>query len=152
MTSTTTSPPGSLPTTPDARTVVGRYLAALQAGDERAVRDLFAPDATWQLRGDLPISGLWQGRDAILDDFLATALGYYEPGSVTFEPGAMIAEGDTVVLEWVSRARTRAGLPYENFCIGVFTVRSGRIRSVREYMDTLYAARVAFAPPAHQGA
>jgi limonene-1,2-epoxide hydrolase len=28
---------------------------------------------------------------------------------------------------------------YENDCIGVFTVRDGKIHAVREYMDTLYA-------------
>jgi uncharacterized protein len=50
-----------------------------------------------------------------------------------------------VTLEWTSRARTAAGEPYENFCIGVFTVRDGRIVAVREYMDTHYAHRVAFA-------
>ena len=47
-------------------------------------------------------------------------------------------------MEWTSRARTRRGAPYENCCIGVFTVRDGRIQSVREYMDTQYAHNVAF--------
>ena len=41
-----------------------------------------------------------------------------------------------MTLEWTSRARTATGVPYENFCIGVFTVRDGRIAAVREYMDT----------------
>jgi uncharacterized protein len=129
---------------PSSREVVSQYLAAVQAGDEPAIRELFAPDATWQLRGDLPISGLWQGRDVILGEFLAAALGHYEPGSVTLEATGMVADGEVVVLEWVSRARTRGGAPYENHCIGVFTVREGRIQAVREYMDTEYAARVAF--------
>jgi uncharacterized protein len=40
---------------------------------------------------------------------------------------------------------TSAGEPYENFCIGVFTVRDRRIAAVREYMDTDYARRTAFA-------
>jgi ketosteroid isomerase-like protein len=57
----------------------------------------------------------------------------------------MIAEGDQVVLQWTSRARTRDGRDYENGCIGVFTVRDGRIQAVREYMDTLYARQAAFA-------
>ena len=54
----------------------------------------------------------------------------------------MIAERDQVVLQWTSRARTRDGRAYENGCIGVFTVRDGKIQAVREYMDTLYASRV----------
>lgn len=132
--------------TTDPRTVLRRYVAALQAGDAVTIRDSFADDATWTLHaGDLPLSGTWEGRDAIIDDFLGAALGYYEPGSVDIDVTAMIAEGPHVVLQWTSRARTRSGEPYENGCLGVFTVRDGRIQSVREYMDTLYAQRTAFA-------
>jgi ketosteroid isomerase-like protein len=69
----------------------------------------------------------------------------YEPGSISLEITGMIAEQDQVVLEWTSRASTREGRPYENGCIGVFTIREGRIQDVREYMDTLYASEVAFA-------
>jgi len=89
-------------------------------------------------------SASWNGRDAIVDEFLATALSYYQPGSVSLEVTCVLADGDQVVVEWTSRARSRAGRPYENRCIGIFTVRDGRIHAVREYMDTLYAHRVAF--------
>jgi uncharacterized protein (TIGR02246 family) len=132
-------------TVPESKATVQRYVEALEAGDEQVVRACFAEDAVWTLHGSLPISGVWEGREAILGEFLATALGYYEPGSISLEVTSVIAEGDRVVLEWTSRARTRDGAPYENFCIGVFTVADGRIRSVREYMDTLYAAETAFA-------
>ena len=135
-----------MPTLTDSKQVIERYVAALVAGDEPTIRDSFADDATWWLGGDLPISGTWNGRDAIMDGFLATAMTYYEPGSVNIEVTGMLADGDQVTLEWTSRARTAAaGEPYENFCIGVFTVRDGRIVAVREYMDTHYAHRVAFA-------
>jgi uncharacterized protein len=123
---------------------VERYLEAAAAGDEQTLRNAFAEDATWWLHGELPIAGTWKGRDAILDDFLATALGFYEPGSIEIEPTSLIVDGDHVVAEWTSRARTRTGKPYENFCIAVFTIRDGKIQSVREYMDTLYAQRTAF--------
>jgi uncharacterized protein len=129
----------------DCKAVAQRYVAAAEAGDENAIRDLFARDATWTLAGELPISGVWKGREAILHEFLATAMSYYEPGSISLEITAMIAEHDQVVLQWTSRARTRDGRPYENGCIGVFTIREGRIQHVREYMDTLYAHNVAFA-------
>jgi uncharacterized protein len=131
-------------TTTDSKAVVERYLAGAQSGDMEALRAIFAEDATWRLAGDLPISGIWQGRDAILDDFLALALRYFEPGSVRLEVTNVLADGDQVVVEWTSRARNRAGEPYENFCIGVFIVRDGKIQAVREYMDTLYAHETAF--------
>ncbi len=125
----------------DSKTVLRRYVAAIQAEDERAIRSFFAADATWTLRaGELPTSGTWMGRDRIMDGFFATAMANYEPGSVELEITAMIAEQDQVVLQWTSRARTRDGRAYENGCIGVFTLRAGKIQGVREYMDTLYAA------------
>jgi uncharacterized protein len=126
----------------DAKTVVLRYFDALQRGDEHAVRAAFAEDATWTIAaGDLPMSGLWEGRDGIMDGFFAVAMANYEPGSISLEMTAIVAEQDEVVLQWTSRARTRDGRPYENGCIAIFTVREGRIQAVREYMDTLYAGR-----------
>lgn len=129
----------------DSKSVLRTYVAAVQAGDEEAIREVFAEDATWTIQaGQLPISGTWSGRDAIIDEFLAAAMSRYAPGSVSLEITGMIADGDQIVLQWTSRARTREGRPYENGCIGVFTIRDGRIQDVREYMDTLYASEVAF--------
>jgi uncharacterized protein len=133
-----------MPTTTDSKAVLERYVAAVQAGDEPVIRDAFAADAVWQLDGELPISGTWRGRETIVDEFLGTAMSYYQPGSVSLEITSLIADGDRVAMQWTSRAHTRSGEPYENHCIGVFTVRGGKIAHVHEYMDTLYASRVAF--------
>jgi ketosteroid isomerase-like protein len=108
-------------------------------GDERAIADSFAEDAVWRLDGELPISGTWNGRDEILGGFFATARTFLDPGSTRIEVTRSLADGDHVAVEWTSRARTRGGAPYENHCAGVFTVRDGKIRAVREYMDTHYA-------------
>jgi uncharacterized protein len=133
------------------KAVLRQYIAALQAGDGQAVGSFFARDATWTLHaGELPISGTWIGRDRIMDGFFATAMSNYEPGSVELEVTAVIAEGDQVVMQWTSRARTRDGRRYENGCIGVFTVHAGQIEAVREYMDTLYASD-AFSRAANAG-
>ena len=128
-------------TSPDSKAVLTRYVETVQAGDPAAIRDCFAEDAVWQLDGELPISGTWRGRDAIL----ATAMRYYQPGSVDLEVTRVVAEGEHAVMKWTSRARSTRGEPYENRCIGVFTVRDGKIARVHEYMDTLYAHQVAFA-------
>lgn len=129
----------------DSKSVLRRYVAALQSGDTRAARESFAENATWTIHaGQLPISGTWTGRDTIIDEFLAKVTAHYEPGSLSLEITGMIAERDQVVLQWTSRARTRDGRAYENDCIGVFTIRDGSIQDVREYMDTLYASEIAF--------
>ena len=131
-------------TSTDTKAVVERYVAAVAAGDGPAIRGAFAETATWRLFGDMPMSGTWRGRDTIIDEFLAGALGHYEPGSIRLEITAIVADGERAVVEWTSRARTRRGEPYENFCVGVFTVRDGKIQAVREYMDTAYATRMLF--------
>jgi ketosteroid isomerase-like protein len=130
----------------EPKQVVRRYLDALVAGDMDIVRDSFTDDAVWTIHADLPIAGPWHGREQIVDEFL-TAVGgaLYEPGSVAFEFPTLIADGPVVVLEWRVQARTARGGEYANAYCGLFIVRDGRIAEVREYLDSLYAARTLFA-------
>lgn len=125
--------------------VMRRYLDALVAGDVQTIRDSFAEDATWTVRADLPIAGPWRGRDHIVDGFLGGVVGkLFEAGSHVFEFPTMIAEGDTVALEWRVKAHSAAGETYENDYCGFFVIRDGKIAAVREYLDSRYAARVLF--------
>lgn len=127
----------------DAKQMVQRYLEVLLAGDLDGIRRCFAPDATWTIYGDLPFAGPWRGREEIVDRFLdGVGRELYEPGSQRFEFPTLIGEGDTAALEWRVRARTAAGEDYENSYCGIFVVRDGLIASVREYLDSGYAARV----------
>lgn len=131
---------------PTPKQVIQRYLDALLAGDIDTIRDSFAEDATWTMYGELPIAGPWRGRDSIVDEFLTRAAGaLFEPGSHAFDFPTLIAEGDTVALEWRVRARTAAGAPYDNHYCGIFVVRDGKIAAVREYLDSGRAARLLFA-------
>lgn len=128
-----------------SKQVLERYLDALVAGDVGTIRDSFTEDAVWTVHGDLPIAGPWHGRDRIVDDFLGAVGGtLFEPGSQSFEFPTMIAEGDTVALEWRVRARTALGADYDNAYCAIFVVRDGRIAVVREYLDSAYAAAVLF--------
>jgi ketosteroid isomerase-like protein len=58
--------------------------------------------------------------------------------------GAVIAEGDLVAAEWAATGSSKDGTPYRNRNIGLFTVRDGKIVSVREYTDTRHAGQVFF--------
>ena len=78
----------------ESSAVVQRYAAAVAAGDAQTARELFAPTASWTLAaGDLPIAGTWEGRDAIIDEFLATAQSYFTPGSINIEVTGIVARG-----------------------------------------------------------
>ena len=132
--------------TEQTRAVVQDYVAALQRGDIDALRASFAPDATWSLRGDLPVSGTWTGAAEILDGFLAGMISRLDATQpLSQEVTGIVADGDTAVVEWTSRATTRDGQQYENEYAVVFVVRGTKIAAVREYFDTAYAQRVLFA-------
>jgi ketosteroid isomerase-like protein len=132
-------------TSDDPRTVVVRYVEAARDGMSAVIRDSFAKDATWEYPGDLPLSGTHRGIDAIVNEFLGGAGALMAPGTgVVIELTNVVAEGDQVVAEWTSRATARNGAAYHNRNAGIFTVKDGKIVSVREYTDTQHAAQVLF--------
>ncbi|POX56728.1 limonene-1,2-epoxide hydrolase [Streptomyces sp. Ru71] len=133
--------------TSDPRTVVIRYVEAVRDGDADVIHDSFATDATWHYPGRLPVSKVWRGRDEIVDEFLGSMGTVFVPGTVEIELVGTIAEGDRVVAEWTSRATTVHGGRYDNRCLGIFTVRDGKIVSVVEYADTEHVAATLF--PGH---
>jgi uncharacterized protein len=126
----------------DALHVALRWVEAFNAGDAGDIRACFAPDATWWLGGDLPVAGTYVGRDAVMDEFLAAGLGLYQPGTLRFEVANTVAQGDHVVLELNVTGVSAAGAEYRNHYVFVLTVAEGKVRAVREYLDTLYAHRV----------
>ncbi|SHI13029.1 nuclear transport factor 2 family protein [Streptomyces sp. 3214.6] len=130
--------------TSDPRAVVIRYVEAVRDGDGDVIHDSFHADATWHYPGDLPISKVWHGRDAIINEFLGGMGPAFVPGTLEIELVSTIAEGDRVVAEWTARATTVRGDTYDNRCLGIYTVRDGRIASVIEYADTRHVAATLF--------
>ena len=51
-------------------------------------------------------------------------------------------DGDWVIAEGTGAGRFRNGLEYDNRYIIVYEIVDGRVRTVREYMDTQHAARL----------
>ena len=129
----------------DPKTVVVRYVEAVRDGDAETIAASFAEDATWLYPGSLPISRRWEGRDAIINDFLG-GMGVYLDSSapVVIELVNAFADGEQVLAEWTSRATAANGAAYDNRCAAVFKVRDGKITSVREYADTHHVAAVLF--------
>ncbi len=127
------------------RQVVADYVAALQRGDLDAVRASFAPEATWTIRGDLPVAGVWTGPEDIIDGFLAQVVATLDPlAPVAQTLHRIIADGEYAVAEWTSEARARGGAEYSNDYAVVFHVVDGLIEDVTEYCDTSYMQRVLF--------
>jgi ketosteroid isomerase-like protein len=49
-----------------------------------------------------------------------------------------------VTVEWIARGKSAKGKPYENYYNVMFEVKNGKVQTVREYVDTLYAKEVLF--------
>jgi uncharacterized protein len=131
--------------TEETRHVVAGYVAALQRGDIGALRASFTPEATWTIRGDIPVAGTWTGPDEILDGFLAQMTATLDPAApVTQDLHRITADGSYAVAEWTSHARARNGAPYDNDYAVVFHVTGKHIDAVTEYCDTSRMKRVLF--------
>jgi ketosteroid isomerase-like protein len=126
--------------------IVVRYVEAVAKGDLAMIIESFAPDVRWIYPGDVPLSGTWTGRDAVVNDFLGGAMGalFAAGGAPVVALVHAIAEGDQVVAEWTSKGVATNGMVYDNRCAGIYTVRDGQITEVREYADTQHVARVLF--------
>ena len=61
------------------------------------------------------------------------------PGGIRLTPKAFTTEGDRVAVETESYAKHVNGKTYQNQYHFLFEVRGGKIRAVREYLDTMHA-------------
>jgi len=113
---------------------------AFWRGEVEAGLRNFAPDATWLVPGSMPASGLKRGREEI---------GRFRHGNLdifaelTREVVAVHAAEDCVTLEVQARGTLRDGRPYENSGCVVWELEDGKIRTVREYVDTHKAMAIA---------
>lgn len=122
-----------------SKAVVRDYMTTLATGDFHALRGFFAPDTTWTLAGDLPVSRTWTGPEEILDDFVPQMVARLVPESLEMEFEGLIAEGEAVMAEWRTHGLATSGAIYDQHCLAIFTIRDGKITAVREYFDTLRA-------------
>lgn len=128
----------------ESKKLVLGFIEDLSNGNITAVEAAFAEDASWWLPGSLPVSGTFKGKKAIFEDFFGKAFPYFEPDSMSIQVKSAIAEDDAVAVEWIARARSAKGKPYENYYHVRFDCKDGKIQGVREYVDTLYAKETVF--------
>jgi uncharacterized protein len=114
---------------------------AVRRGDPKAAFANMSDEVTWRIPGLLePVSGLKRGKAEILG-FLRWAARTFPAGFQT-EVRGVYGDGATVVLELVNRSTAANGRAYENEYCFVFDIEGGRIRAVREYVDTQKVASI----------
>lgn len=125
-----------------AKRVVSDYLGKFGKSDIQGVLEMMTDDATWWLNGKparFPGAGtrskadmaeVWPRMFALLD------------GGLRMDPDTLIVEGDCVVAQVRSHGTTKGGKVYRNGFLMLFTVRDGKVASVKEYTDLVHAAAV----------
>ncbi|MEW9856793.1 nuclear transport factor 2 family protein [Novosphingobium sp. M1R2S20] len=113
-----------------------KFLTAMSEGDSSAQAECLADDATTVTHGFAQVSGT-RNRDTML----ATVAAFNEIVPTGFRPTfhKVVAEGDTVFVEWEGNAVLSNGTPYCNQYVFIFTFADGRIRRIDEYFCTVLA-------------
>lgn len=125
--------------TPTSKAVVEAVVAALNGRDFGRFAELLADDVSWTIQGiDSPLGGVAMDRARVLEE-LPRLLDLWSDGP-RIRIGQLIAEGDWVAMEGDGEGTFVDGSPYENHYASVFEVVDGRVRTMREYMDTEHVA------------
>lgn len=122
--------------------VVSDFIDAMRTSNVDKLKTMITDDFSWWIIGK--------------PEYLATAgehdteyfLGFFKgtdlfPDGADFKTTSMIAEGNSVAAEAEFKANTAMGTYYENNYHFLFILEDGKIKRMKEYMDT-YHAKVTF--------
>jgi uncharacterized protein len=114
--------------------VVRRTASALAAGDWQSVFQTWDPQIEWHFERGAVISGLHRGRDRVRAA-LSSFMTEWEDFAVEVEDLIAAADGRVVMLVHLTGRGRGSGVPLDFREANIFTIRGGRIVSVREYFD-----------------
>jgi ketosteroid isomerase-like protein len=119
--------------------IVKNFLAALGRRDQQGLLALSAEDIEWIIPGeDWPLAGTHCGH-AALENLLEKA---NETETSYPEPPEFIAQGDRVLVIGFATGRIKAtDRAFEDHWVFAITVRNGKLKKIREYIDTQALAR-----------
>ncbi|HLW71640.1 MAG TPA: nuclear transport factor 2 family protein [Candidatus Binataceae bacterium] len=112
-----------------------KFWRAFAQGELKKAFAMASDEISWLIPGNLPeLSGLRKGKAEIVK-FARVAAKMF-PNGVTSEIRRVYADGDTVLIEMTNSAKFSNGRDYTNEYCFVFEIEDGKIRRVREYVDT----------------
>jgi ketosteroid isomerase-like protein len=120
--------------------VVKDFFAAMSSGDKQALLALVAEDMEWIIPGkDWPLAGTHRGHAGLA----ATLRKASEEVAMTYpKPPEFVAQGDRVLAIGVAVGKIKAtDKPFEDHWVFDITLQNGKLKSVREYIDTQALAR-----------
>ncbi len=122
--------------------IVTEFIDAMRTSNVDKLKTMITDDFSWWIIGK--------------PEYLATAgehnaayfLGFFKgtelfPEGADFKTTSMVSEGNVVAAEAEFKAKTVMGTNYENYYHFLFIIENGKIKRMKEYMDT-YHAKVTF--------
>jgi ketosteroid isomerase-like protein len=127
----------------DNERLVLEFFSVLSAADFPRLREILHDEVTWtpMMRG-VPGAGVHRGKSGIIDEFLIPVRGMFRPGDPKTTVDTICSKGSLVLTETHGSGQVADGRPYENQYAWAIEVRDGKILAVREYMDSLYVAKL----------
>jgi ketosteroid isomerase-like protein len=101
-----------------------------------SVFDLLAPDATWTIIGNSPVSRTFISRQEFLDVVITPFNARLSSRLVPTVRG-VYADGDMVIALFDAEATARDGKPYKNTYSWYMQMREGQIVNVIAFFDTI---------------
>ncbi len=121
--------------------LVTNFWGAFSKGDIKTAFASLSDEVSWLIPGNLPnLSGLRKGKAEILN--FARGAAKMFPSGLKSELRRVYCDGDTVLIEMTNRGKLFNGRDYENEYCFVFEIEAGKIRRVREYVDTQKVAEL----------
>jgi uncharacterized protein len=115
--------------------LVADFWKSLSKGEIKAAFANLSDDVSWFIPGNLSgFSGLREGKAGILD--MARGAAKRFPAGLTSEIRRVYGDGDTVLIEMTNRGKLFNSRDYESEYCFVFEIEAGKIRRIREYIDT----------------
>ena len=115
--------------------LVEGIFAELAKGNAGPFVDAMGDDFEWHLMGRKTWTQSFRGKQAVLKDLFGLLNARLE-GNIVTTAQRIIADGDFVAVEALGNSKTKTGQPYRNAYCFVFRVEGGKLKEVREYMDT----------------
>jgi ketosteroid isomerase-like protein len=121
--------------------IVQDFFSAISRADRQALQSLCSEDIEWIIPGeDWPLAGTHRGQAG-----LASLLDKSSEMEISSpHPPEFVAQGDRVMMVGFATGKVKAtNRTFEDYFVFAFTIRAGKVTSIREYVDTQALARAA---------
>jgi ketosteroid isomerase-like protein len=116
------------------KSVALQFFEVLGRGDVDGLARMMTDDATWWVAASTPVSGTYEKKQ-FLD--LVAAIFSKADGHLALDTKAVTAEDDRVCVMTSGHMRMKSGAIYANDYHFLLEIKDGKVKSGREYLDTV---------------